>query len=247
VPSCCIRHTDFGNCALPHLRLNPMNTTHYRTICLASLATLSLFLLAATGVPVAQGSTDAAKSELPPVTPAIFRQPALSPDGQTLAFVHDGDLWTVPAKGGTARRLTSTQGNDQRPVYSPDGQWLAFASMKYGSFDVYVMPAQGGASRRITFGGGVEYPFGWTTDGACVLFESQVYDNGDDLWCVRIAGRASHGRSRRAAFGAQSLVHASARMASESPMWRERARARIGSAATTARTAMTCGCATSTA
>jgi TolB protein len=30
-----------------------------------------------------------------------------SPDGRQVAFVRDGDVWTVPATGGTARRVTS--------------------------------------------------------------------------------------------------------------------------------------------
>jgi dipeptidyl-peptidase-4 len=32
--------------------------------------------------------------------------PQLAPDGSVIAFVRDGDLWTVPAAGGAAKRLT---------------------------------------------------------------------------------------------------------------------------------------------
>jgi len=32
--------------------------------------------------------------------------PRISPDGAQIAFVRDGDLWTVPTAGGTAKRLT---------------------------------------------------------------------------------------------------------------------------------------------
>ena len=32
--------------------------------------------------------------------------PRLSPDGTQIAFVRDGDVWTVPAAGGAAKRLT---------------------------------------------------------------------------------------------------------------------------------------------
>src|SRR5687768_1975717 len=63
---------------------------------------------------------------LPEIADAILSQPAVSPDGTTLAFVHDGDIWTVPVGGGTARRLTITVDNDGDPQFSPDGRSIAF-------------------------------------------------------------------------------------------------------------------------
>ena len=46
--------------------------------------------------------------------------------GDTIAFSHGGDLWTVPAAGGTARRLTTGDGLELFPRFSPDGKWIAF-------------------------------------------------------------------------------------------------------------------------
>ena len=40
--------------------------------------------------------------------PLWLRYPALSPDGKTIAFAYQGDIYTVPTQGGEARRLTST-------------------------------------------------------------------------------------------------------------------------------------------
>ena len=40
-------------------------------------------------------------------TPRWLRQNAISPDGSTVAFVYQGDVWAVPAAGGEAIRLTS--------------------------------------------------------------------------------------------------------------------------------------------
>ena len=34
----------------------------------------------------------------------LANHPALSPDGKTLAFDWDGDIWSVPTAGGVARR-----------------------------------------------------------------------------------------------------------------------------------------------
>ena len=53
---------------------------------------------------------------------------AFSPDGKTLAFVsHAGGagLWTAPASGGRASRLTKLRGTFQEPLWSPDGRSLA--------------------------------------------------------------------------------------------------------------------------
>jgi dipeptidyl aminopeptidase/acylaminoacyl peptidase len=61
-----------------------------------------------------------------------------SQDGRQLFFSGDeyeddelnqeatGDLWTVPATGGTARRLTTNPGSEQSPAISPDGRWMAY-------------------------------------------------------------------------------------------------------------------------
>ena len=43
-------------------------------------------------------------------TPRWLRQNAISPDGNTVAFVYQGDIWLVPATGGEAVQLTTTEG-----------------------------------------------------------------------------------------------------------------------------------------
>lgn len=121
------------------------------------------------------------------VAARILRSPALSPDGKQLAFVYDGDIWSVESGGGTARRLTITLDNDGSPCYSPDGKQLAFRSRRYGSDDVFVMPASGGEARRLTFSDGGEDPCCWLPDGSGILF-SAARDNGRDLWVVRAEG-----------------------------------------------------------
>ncbi|HEX4352800.1 MAG TPA: DPP IV N-terminal domain-containing protein [Polyangiales bacterium] len=68
--------------------------------------------------------------------------PRLSPDGKTLSFVRDGDLWTVPVDGGTARKITSHDKEIEYGIaefvaqeefdrtrgywWSPDSQTIAF-------------------------------------------------------------------------------------------------------------------------
>jgi tricorn protease len=81
----------------------------------------------------------------------LANHPALSPDGATLVFDWDGDVWSVPTAGGVARRLTNHPARDREPCFSPDGKQIAFISERGGSPQLHVMPAAGGTPRQLTF------------------------------------------------------------------------------------------------
>ena len=122
---------------------------------------LSVLLLAAWAVASAQNE------------PLWMRFCAISPDGQTIAFSYQGDIYSVPATGGSARQLTSNAAYDAYPVWSPDGRKLAFASAREGSLDVYVMDATGGAPKRLTTHSGTELPMAFR-DNTHVLFSAAL-------------------------------------------------------------------------
>ncbi len=104
--------------------------------------------------------------------PLWMRYPAISPDGQTIVFSYKGDLYKVPAAGGTAIALTMHEAHDYMPVWSHDGKSIAFASDRYGNFDVFVMPATGGEPRRLTYHSANDYPWDFSNDDKQVLFGS---------------------------------------------------------------------------
>ena len=69
--------------------------------------------------------------------PLWMRYPAISPNGETIAFTYKGDIYTVPANGGKATQLTTHPAHDTRPIWSPDGSKIAFASDRNGNFDIF--------------------------------------------------------------------------------------------------------------
>ena len=96
--------------------------------------------------------------------------PCLSPDGKTICFTYLGDLWTVPASGGTASRLTIHEGLDEMPRWSPDGKFIAFSSLRSGNVDIYLIPAEGGAARQVTYNSASDILCDWAPDGTKLLF-----------------------------------------------------------------------------
>ena len=102
-----------------------------------------------------------------------YRYPTIH--AQTIVFVCEDDLWSVPADGGVARRLTVSAGECSTPRISPDGTLVAFISRDEGHPEVYVMPAGGGRERRITFHGPeVCLISGWSRDGSEILYASDA-------------------------------------------------------------------------
>jgi tricorn protease len=130
--------------------------------------------------------------------PLWLRYPAISPDGQTIAFGYKGDIYTVPTAGGDAHALTLGESYEFSPVWSHDGKSIAFASDRYGNFDVFVMPATGGEATRLTYHSTREVPSSFTADDKAVLFSGyrqELYTNAQfpiglmtQLWSVPVTG-----------------------------------------------------------
>ncbi|MHC1778349.1 MAG: PDZ domain-containing protein [Lentimicrobium sp.] len=106
-----------------------------------------------------------------------------------VAFAYAGDIWTVDATGGNARRLTSHEGIELFPKISPDGKWIAFSAEYSGSRQVYVMPSEGGSPKQLTYynsvgvmpprGGWDNVVLDWTPDSKQVMFRSARTEFGE--------------------------------------------------------------------
>jgi tricorn protease len=106
------------------------------------------------------------------IRPGYYRYPALS--GATIVFTAEGDLWSVPAAGGAARRLTTSPGEERGAAISPDGRTVAYSAEYEGPAEVYTMPVEGGLPTRQTWDGGGAVVAGWTPDGR-LLYRTRRY------------------------------------------------------------------------
>lgn len=87
-------------------------------------------------------------SAQPAAEARLLRFPAIH--GDKIVFTYAGDLYTVPAAGGVARKLTNDVGVEVFARFSPDGRWIAFTGQYDGNTEVYLMPSEGGVPKRLT-------------------------------------------------------------------------------------------------
>ncbi|MBL8268804.1 amidohydrolase family protein [Steroidobacter sp.] len=103
----------------------------------------------------------------------------LSPDDRTIVFELAGDLYALPATGGTARQLTHGPAFDAQPRYSPDGRSIAFVSDRSGADNVWIMDVNSGAVRALTQETGAFFVSPeWSPDGEHVVVTKSNRDRG---------------------------------------------------------------------
>jgi Tol biopolymer transport system component/imidazolonepropionase-like amidohydrolase len=104
---------------------------------------------------------------------------ALSPDGRTLMIDLQGSLWTLPAAGGAARRVTDEYLDARQPAWSPDNQRVAFQGYADGVWHIYVMNADGSGLAAVTSGPFDDREPSWSRDGGRIAFSSDRSGNYD--------------------------------------------------------------------
>jgi Ca2+-binding RTX toxin-like protein len=103
-------------------------------------------------------------------------QPSLSFDGNRVAYVRGGDLYTGSAFGPDEQALTvaNTGGADADPAYSPDGSKIAFAKDDTAStgtgYDIWTLNISSGVLHQVTSALGDERSPTWSPSGGSIVY-----------------------------------------------------------------------------
>jgi hypothetical protein len=151
-----------------------------------------LALAAATAVlsagPSRFGFSDRIERHLFPEVTTGPAEPSWSPDGKTIAFSMQGDIWTISAAGGTATALTKGPWYYFEPEWSPDGRRIAVTIDTGGNLDVGVIDVQTGVVDRLTTAPDVELEPTWSPDGHDLFFVGR--GRGFDILRMQLADKA---------------------------------------------------------
>lgn len=135
------------------------------------------------------------------VSPLIFASPAppidvtvhegtsmsvaASPDGRTLAIDLQGSIYTLPATGGVAKRITDVFNDARQPTWSADGKWIAFQGYRDGVYHIWEVAADGSSQKELTWGAYDDREPAWSHDGTRVAFSSDRGAAGNyDIWVL---------------------------------------------------------------
>jgi Tol biopolymer transport system component len=111
---------------------------------------------------------------------------ALSPDKRTLILDLQGSLWTMPAGGGTASRITDEYNDARQPSWSPGGDRIAFQSYRDGTWRIVTVAPDGSAMKALTTGEFDAREPHWSPDGKSIAFSSDRSGNYD-VWTLDVA------------------------------------------------------------
>ncbi|MBX2817846.1 MAG: amidohydrolase family protein [Saprospiraceae bacterium] len=98
-------------------------------------------------------------------------QPALSPDGQKVAVVMLGDIWTIELDG-TCTQVTHDHHMELSPIWSPDGTSLAYLGDRSGAFALYIQALDGSEPKMLHPTVGLVSGIAWSPSGDKIALAS---------------------------------------------------------------------------
>ena len=121
---------------------------------------------------------------LPPVSTGPM-SPTWSPDGRWIAFAMAGDIWRIPAEGGTAEQLTRGPRYHFEPDWSPDGSRIVMTVETGDGLDIALLEVEGGEVTLLVEGGAVDVQPAWGPEGRFVYFATA--GRGMDIHRIDVA------------------------------------------------------------
>jgi Tol biopolymer transport system component len=121
-------------------------------------------------------------------------EPAFSPDGDTIAFVRDGDLYTTRPDGTGERALTGDAELDSRPQFTVDGRTIVFerSAGPGAPRNLYAIGVRGGGLHALAPSPADEHEASLSRNGRTVAFVRSTAEAGggsrDAIFSVRLDG-----------------------------------------------------------
>ena len=114
-------------------------------------------------------------------------EPAISPKGDRLAYVHsrsDPNIWRAPVLTGKGRpapaKLIASSRWDIDGAFSPDSNRIAFASDRAGTPEIWTCNSDGTNQLQLTsLAGAVAGSPAWSPEGETIAFDDRVAGHGD--------------------------------------------------------------------
>lgn len=114
-------------------------------------------------------------STMAQISNPLINFPSLSPDGKSMAFSYQGDIWTAKADGTDPRRLTIHEGYETKPLWTADSKGLVFQSDRNGNNDIFYVNLTGGIPKQLTYHSAGDTPSDVTTDGKVLFHGNRNY------------------------------------------------------------------------
>jgi serine/threonine-protein kinase len=135
------------------------------------------------------------ETEVLPLPPGAYEDPALSPDGGRLAYClrdrDGGDIWIYEFASGRARQITFESYNFG-PIWSPDGKHLTFTSGRLGLYSVFRMPVDRSEAAEPFLAGPIDQMArSQSADGEILLVEVLHPQTGFDIGYISLRGGKS--------------------------------------------------------